>query len=214
LTELRRCLETGGARTIAWDLSRDLGMCCGGRMEFFVEPLEGRPRLLIFGAGHVACATAALALRVGFRVTVIDEREELNADARFAGCERILDEPDEALRTLAPSAADWMLVMTHDHGLDEQALIACLKTPHRYIGMIGSRRKVLRVVARICERHPELDLARLFAPVGLDLGALGPEEIAVSVVAELLALRRGRAAPHMRVITPEPMPASEDESAP
>ncbi len=199
---LDRCLVEGVARTLTWDLSRDLGMCCGGRMEVLIEPLEGMPRLILFGAGHVGCATAALAQRVGFRVTVVDEREDLNNERRFAGCALVCAEPDEALGQLRPTDADWMLVMTHDHQLDECALTCVLRGPHRYLGMIGSRRKVLRVLERIQAKHGALDLSRLYAPVGLALGAIGPDEIAVSIVAELIALRRCRAGPHMRALGP------------
>jgi xanthine dehydrogenase accessory factor len=199
LEALERSLREGTARTIAWDLGRDLGMCCGGRMEVFIEPLDGSARLIVFGAGHVACATARLAQRIGFRVIIVDEREELNTEERFPGCTRLLTAHDDALRELEPRATDWMLVMTHDHHLDEEALAAALSRPHRYIGMIGSRRKVLRIAARIEARRGTLSLESVFAPVGLDLGALGPEEIAVAIGAELIALRHGRSVPHLRI---------------
>ncbi len=197
---LARCLTTGLARTMTWDLSKDLGMCCGGRMEVLVEPLEGAPRLILFGAGHVAHATAPLAQRLGFRVTVIDERDDLNHAARFPNCSLLLAEPAEALRELTPNAEDWMLVVTHDHQLDERALQAALAGPHRYVGMIGSKRKVLRIIERIQARCGNQDLSRVYAPVGLALGAVGPDEIAISIVAELIALRRTHAAPHMRAL--------------
>lgn len=199
LEALEHAQRNNVPRTVSWDLARDLGMCCGGRMEVFIEPLDGSARLIVFGAGHVACATAHLAQRIGFRVVIVDEREELNSDERFPGCTRVLAAHDDALRELEPEATDWMLVMTHDHRLDEEALVHALTGPHRYIGMIGSRRKVLRVMARIEARHGALSLDRVFAPVGLDLGALGPEEIAVAIAAELIALRHGRSASHMRM---------------
>ncbi|MET0593138.1 MAG: XdhC/CoxI family protein [Polyangiaceae bacterium] len=203
LEALEAALGEGTPRTIGWDLARDLGMCCGGRMEIFIEPLDGSARLVLFGAGHVACATARVVKGLGFRVVVVDERDDLNTEERFPGCTRIAAPPDEALRKLEPRDNDWMLVMTHDHRLDEETLAAVLAGPHRYIGMIGSRRKVLRIFARIEARHGKLPLERVFAPVGLDLGALGPEEIAVSIAAELVALRHGRPAPHLRMLASE-----------
>jgi xanthine dehydrogenase accessory factor len=210
LEALDRAIRDDGApRTVAWDLGRDLGMCCGGRMEVFIEPLDGSARLVVFGAGHVACATARLAQRIGFRLVIVDEREELNSEERFPGCTRLLDAYDDALRRLEPRATDWMLVMTHDHRLDEETLAKALAGPHRYIGMIGSRRKVLRITQRIEARYGAPMLARVFAPVGLDLGALGPEEIAVSIAAELIALRHGRSAPHLRVTGVTPIAISE-----
>jgi xanthine dehydrogenase accessory factor len=200
--ELTRCLRGATARTLHWELTQDLGMCCGGRMEVFVEPIQGSPRLIMFGAGHVAEATARLAVRLDFRVTVVDERAELNTEGRFPACTRLDFAPDEALSELALSEHDFLLVVTHDHALDQEILERALRLPHRYIGMIGSERKVRRIFARIAERRGELALSRVYAPVGLDLGAIGPEEIAVSVMAELIALRRGKAAQHMRVSEP------------
>ncbi len=182
----------GRARVVTFDLARDLGMCCGGRMEVFVERIEGRPRLVIFGAGHVGRAVAALAPSLGFSVTVVDDREELNSEERFAGAVRIHAEPREALAALAPREDDWLLVTTHDHRLDEEALDTYARAPHAYLGMIGSRRKVYRILARIRARRGLPPLERVYAPVGLDLSAVSPEEIAISIAAELVALRHGR----------------------
>jgi xanthine dehydrogenase accessory factor len=185
-------------------------------MEIFIEPVEAAPRLWLFGAGHVAKPTAALARSVGFDVTVVDEREELNNEERFPACRREVCEPLALLDATALDAGDWLLITTHDHRLDEEVLARALRTPARFIGLVGSRRKTFRLLQRIDAKReaeaaqaqaqelggvaPPLDRSRLFAPVGLDIGALGPEEIAVSVVAELVALRRGRAAAHLRAV--------------
>ncbi|HJL01571.1 MAG TPA: XdhC family protein [Polyangiaceae bacterium LLY-WYZ-15_(1-7)] len=198
--ELRACHADGRPRVVRRDLGRDLGMCCGGRMEVFVEPIESAPRLIVFGAGHVAKPTAALARTVGFEVVVVDDREELNTEARFPGCTRLPFEPEEAVEDLAPRASDWLLIVTHDHHLDERALDVYARRPHRYIGMIGSRRKVFRVLQRIHARAALPPLERVYAPVGLDVGAVTPEEIAVSIVGELVALRHAQPAAHMRAV--------------
>lgn len=198
---LEEVLADGRARVVALDLARDLGMCCGGRMEVFVERIEGTPRLVLFGAGHVAQAVARLAPSLGFSVTVVDDREELNDAARFPDATRILAEPRDAREALAITERDWLLVVTHDHRLDEEALDTYARGPHAYLGMIGSRRKVRRVLDRIAARGPLPPLERVHAPVGLSLGAVTPEEIAISIAAELVALRHGRggaAAPHLR----------------
>jgi xanthine dehydrogenase accessory factor len=197
---LQTCVATGKSDVLIRDLGRDLGMCCGGRMEVFVERVEARPRLLLFGAGHVGKATAALATSAGFDVTVIDDREELNTEARFEGCQRIVAEPSEVIDELGLTSRDFVLIVTHDHRLDEEALELCAARPHRYIGMIGSKRKVFRVIQRIHARRGAMDLARVYAPVGLDIGAITPEEIAISISAELVALRHGAEAPHMRAV--------------
>jgi xanthine dehydrogenase accessory factor len=119
-------------------------------------------------------------------------------------CERVLLGPRESLEVVAPTEHDHVLVTTHDHRLDEEALDAYARAPHRYVGLIGSQRKILRILARIQHRGALPPLERVFAPVGLDLGAVTPAEIAIAIVAELVALRHGRPAPHMtRVSDPK-----------
>jgi len=200
LDALGQCRQHGRPELVVYDLARDLGMCCGGRMEIFVEPVEAEQRLLVFGAGHVAKPTAELARRVGFAVTVVDDREELANRERFPDCELVLAEPREAAARIAPRAEDWVLIVTYDHRLDEEALDTFARLPHRYLGLIGSRRKVLRILQRIASRDDLPPLDRVFAPVGLDIGAVSPEEIAVSIVAELVAIRHGKAARHLRAL--------------
>lgn len=204
LEALREAQRTGTSQLLARDLGYDLGMCCGGRMEIFVEAVEAPPRLWLFGAGHVARPTAVLARTVGFDVTVVDEREDLNTGERFPGCRRALREPVALLGETVLGECDWLLITTHDHRLDEEILERALEKKPRFIGLIGSRRKTFKLLQRIEAKRaagaPPLDRDRLFAPVGLDIGAVGPEEIAVSVVAELVALRHGRAAAHLRAV--------------
>jgi len=201
LSELAEVMASGQARVLRQDLTRDLGMCCGGRMEIFVEPAHAPPHLSLFGAGHVAVPTARLALSVGFEVHVVDEREELLTEARFPGCSLHLVDPAAYFkRRESASDHDWVLIVTHDHQLDEEILGLSVTRPHAYIGLVGSRRKVLRLVERAKARHGALNLERVYAPVGLDLGALTPEEIAVSIVAEWVALRRGKPATHLGIL--------------
>ncbi len=197
LQALERLLATGETQTRSWDLGKDLGMCCGGRMEFLLEVVDGAPRAIVLGAGHVAQATVPLLERVGFRVVVVDEREELLSAERFPTAKLLLEAPDEMLAKLAVTDRDWILIVTQDHRLDERALEQALRLPHRYIGMIGSRRKVLRVLDRLQARLGRLDTSRLYAPVGLDIGGVTPAEIAVSIAAEFVALHRGKAAAHL-----------------
>jgi len=189
------------SRVVACDLGRDLGMCCGGRMEIFVEPVVATPRLWLFGAGHVARPTAALARSVGFDITVVDEREELNTLERFPACRRELSDGASAIGKATLGERDWLLIVTHDHRLDEETLRAALGRQPRYIGVVGSRRKVYRILQRLTARQGPLDLRRVYAPVGLNLGALTPDEIAVSIVSELIALRRGvESLDHLRAV--------------
>ncbi len=206
LEACRACLRDGSPRVVKAHLVRDLGMCCGGAMEVFVEYLAPEARVVLIGAGHVAQAVAPVAAGVGFRLVVVDDREELLEHPAFAASERLardVDELDVALPDL--SDADYLLVMTRDHARDEQALAHLLRRPHRYLGMIGSVRKVHAIVARVLRREQELgrptpDFARVRAPVGLSLGGRTPAEIAVSVVAELIAERQGGSGAPMNAV--------------
>jgi xanthine dehydrogenase accessory factor len=197
---LREVNRRGEPTLLSFDLARDLGMCCGGSMELFLEPIRATPRLVIFGAGHVALPTAALAASVGYQVVVVDERDELNTPERFPRCQRELSDVSSALRALDPGERDWLLIVTHDHQLDAEALRLALGSSARYIGLVGSRRKVYRLLQRVVAREGTVDLRRVYAPVGLDLGAVSPEEIAVSIVAELIALRHQGTLGHLRAV--------------
>ena len=204
LETLGRALETGEPELLTRDLAHDLGMCCGGTMVVFVEPILPIPRLWLLGAGHVAQPTAALALTVGFEVLVVDEREELNTAERFPGCQLLLDDPSDAMHKAQLGERDWVVIVTHDHQLDERALEAASENDARYVGLMGSRRKVFRLVERVSnKRAAAIPLERLYAPVGLDIGAVTPAEIAVSIVAELIALRHGHDATHLRALSDE-----------
>ncbi len=208
---LREALETGESQMFSRELGYDLGMCCGGRMEVFVEPIEAAPRLWLIGAGHVARPTAALARSVGFDVTVVDDREEYNREERFPGCKLEVVDPASLLRAATLGAMDWVLIVSHDHALDEKALGICMQKSPRYVGLVASRRKAFRLVQRVAAKGASVDLARLYAPVGVDLGALTPEELAVSIVAELIAVRRGKPVAHLRAVDDPRLARSLDE---
>jgi xanthine dehydrogenase accessory factor len=197
---LHGCLEGGPAQLVARELGHDLGMCCGGRMEVFVEAVEAPARLWLYGAGHVSRALAPLARSIGFALTVVDEREELNTELRFPDAERLLIDPASQLKRTTLGARDWVLIATHDHALDEQVLALALDAAPHYIGLLGSKRKVFRLLERIVRRRGTAGLERLYAPVGLAVDAVEPSEIAISIAAELVALRRGAQAAHMRAV--------------
>lgn len=202
LDECREVMAAGVARTVERHLAHDLGMCCGGAMSVFIEPVEAPPELVLFGAGHVAKATAELAARVGFSVSVVDAREAWNDAARFPEAKRVLMDPAEAIakRAVVLGANSYVVITTHDHGLDEEALRAAAPHPHRYLGMIGSKRKVVRTFQRVLQRDPDARLDDVHAPIGLDLGGVTPEEIGLAIVAELVATRRGRTGASLRLV--------------
>ena len=198
--QLNACLANGQGRLLRIDLGRDLGMSCGGSMEIFVEPIRAASRLILCGAGHVAQPTAALAATVGFDVTVVDARPELNSEARFPECRRLTCTAAEAVEELCPTADDWIVLVNYGHAIDLEALEAFGHKSHRYLGLMGSRRKVVRMLRALAERDALPPLDRVYAPIGLELGAVSPAEIAVSIVAELIAVRRGGTAGHMRAL--------------
>lgn len=180
-------------RTLETHLTHDLGMCCGGKMTVFLEKHSAPASLVIFGAGHVAKELAALAHHVGFQVTVVDERAEwLNAE-RFPHATRRLEQPDVVAKSLADSEHLHCCVATHDHPLDQACVEALVKKQLAYLGVIGSQRKALRFRQRLeAAGFTAAEVARFESPMGLEIDALTPAEIAVSIVARLIAVRRKR----------------------
>ena len=172
----------------------DSELICGGTVEVFVEPLT-IPTVVLLGAGHLATAIAPVAAVAGFRVIVGDDRDSHASAARFPQADEVLAQPfDELLAGLAPrlGAASYCVIVTRSHRLDEQCAAACLRSDARYVGMIGSRKKVARCHEFLRQQGLADDvIARLAAPVGLELGAQTHGEIAVAIVAELVAVRRG-----------------------
>jgi xanthine dehydrogenase accessory factor len=206
LDACRSALRDGRSRLIEANLVRDLAMCCGGSMEVFVEYLQPALRLFILGGGHVAQAIAPIAKSAGFRVHVFDDREEILDSPAFEDVRTADHDVDDLPEALADiTDRDYVLIITRDHQRDERALAQLLRKPHRYLGMIGSRRKIHTVLARILRRDralgkPDPDFSRVRAPIGLALGGRTPGEIAVSVVAELIAVRHGGSGETMNII--------------
>jgi xanthine dehydrogenase accessory factor len=195
------------SRLLETHLTRDLGMCCGGRMAVFLERHDPPATLWLFGAGHVNHALAAAAAEVGFRVAVVDEREAWLTEERFPRAERIQEDPAVAARRLELTPRDLCAVATHDHGLDEQVLLELGARPLLFLGCIGSARKALRLRERLSQRGLSAEaVARIQCPMGLEIGAQTPEEIAVAVVAELV---RVRAAQRVRAKGPRALAANE-----
>ncbi len=187
-------------RTLVFELTEDdeaePGLVCGGTLEVFVEPLTV-PKLLVFGAGHLGRAVARVAAPAGFRVTVVDDRESHATRDRFPMASEVLAEPwDRAMESLEADDTTYVVIVTRSCTLDERCLAWALGSDARYVGMIGSRRKVGRAREHlVATGTPEEAFEGLHAPVGLDLDSRTHEEIAVAVVAELIAVRRAGASP-------------------
>ncbi|MGH2506809.1 MAG: XdhC family protein [Ktedonobacteraceae bacterium] len=165
---------------------------CGATLELFCEMLRPEPRLIIAGAGYVAQALARLAAHLDLRVSVIDEHHDLADAAAFGETVQLtLGEIPEVLQELAPDESSFIVIVTRGHHLDEETLRAALATRAAYIGMIGSPSKVKHIFKDLLQQGLSRDmLARVHAPIGLDLGAETPDEIALSIIAEIMMVRR------------------------
>jgi xanthine dehydrogenase accessory factor len=188
----------------------DNGLICGGTLEVFVEPILPQPMLYLFGCGHVSMAVAKAAYAAGFGVSVVDDREAFANPERFPMAQEIHSSYEDAFAKIQPNAAAYLVIVTRGHKEDMRVLSWAVRTAARYIGMIGSKRKVLSVYKALEQDgyRPE-EFQRVYAPMGLEIGALSPEEIAISIVAELIAVRRNAAASsaaHKR-LDYEPKPA-------
>lgn len=173
------------------EASYDSGLICGGTLEVFVEPILPQPMLYLFGCGHVSMAVAKAAANAGFALSVVDDREAFANAERFPMAQEIHSSYEDAFSKIQPNAATYLVIVTRGHKEDMRVLAWAVRTSARYIGMIGSKRKVLSVYKALEHDgyRPE-EFQRVFAPMGLEIGALSPEEIAISIVAELIAVRR------------------------
>ncbi len=188
-----QCLVTGAPARVSPQLTDDLGMCCGGRVEVFVEPLVVSAPAYVYGAGHVAHAVVALLQHLNFRVTVVDDRADLLTEERFVGCTLAFEDPIAHASRLPDDPRAHVLVMTHDHLRDVQIVTALSGRSLGYLGMLGAkakRRHLERHLSRSEGADPSV-LDRIKAPIGLDIGAMNPAEIAVAIAAEIIAVRRG-----------------------
>ena len=199
LWKAREALKTRKACTVRYELADDFaaesGLICGGQMEVFIEPIEPSPSVYIFGAGHVGQFVGRVAHDAGFRVHVVDDREKFANRERFPDAADIIvdDIPTWLAKTTIPPSA-YAVVVTRGHRHDLDALRALAPQKLRYVGLIGSRAKVKRIYDVLAEDGSVAieSLEKVHAPIGLDIGAVTPQEIAVAIVAELIAVRRGK----------------------
>jgi xanthine dehydrogenase accessory factor len=183
------------------EASYDNGLICGGTLEIFVEPILPQPLVFVFGGGHVSMAMANVASAAGFAIGVVDDRAAFANKERFPMAQEVFISYEEAFDKIQPNSSTYLAIVTRGHKEDMRVLAWAVRTPARYVGMIGSKRKVLSVYKALEQEgyRPE-EFERVYAPMGLDIGALSPEEIAISVVAELIAVRRNaESAAHKKV---------------
>jgi xanthine dehydrogenase accessory factor len=223
-------LESDRPRRMTFRLTENAtgqsGLMCGGEIEVFIEPIT-QPQLVVFGAGHISRDLCDIAVRAGFRVTVADDRASFANPERFPAASRLVAAESFAacFEQLEVPACAHCVVVTRGHAFDLECTDFALHTPARYVGLIGSHVKVRNILRRLKAqgRLEGVDLGRLHAPIGLDLGGGSHGEIAVAIVAELIARRRGRleglrtkriSAQEMRTVTgAEPVPEPRPEAA-
>ena len=195
-TVAREVIETEKPRHLHFSLGQDAaydnGLICGGQLDIFIEPVMPQPAAIIFGAGHISKSLSKVAQLAGFRTTVVDDREMFANRDRFPEADEIhAGSYEEIFPKLNVNETTYLVIVTRGHRDDMRVLQWAVTTQARYISMIGSKRKVISVVKELEQEGMDpLLFERIFAPMGFDIGAITPEEIAVSVVAEMIAARR------------------------
>ena len=195
LEKAREVMDSGEPQMMHVDLTgrgEDAAMICGGQMEVFLEPVRSGETMYLFGAGHISQSTAQMAAMLGFRVVVVDPRAEYNNAERFPGAESlVVAEYEDAFARLSVDGDSYIIIYTPGHVLDEKCLEFAVGTPAKYIGMIGSQKKVKEVKGRLLKKGvAPAQIEAVHAPIGIEINAETPEEIAISILAEVIRVRR------------------------
>ncbi|MBZ5676346.1 MAG: XdhC/CoxI family protein [Acidobacteriia bacterium] len=192
----REVIETEKPRHLSFSLGQDAaydeGLICGGQLNIFVEPVIPQPRAFIFGGGHVSKGISKIATLAGFSTSIIDNREAFANQERFPEAEATYaEEYEDVFPKLPVNSSSYIIIVTRGHRDDMRVLRWAVNTPAKYIAMIGSKRKTISVVHELEKEGISREaFDKVFAPMGLEIGAEMPEEIAISVVAEMIAVRR------------------------
>ena len=189
-------MKSGEAQIVHFDLSGKecvAQMICGGQMDVFLEPILPSETLYLCGAGHISQSTIVMGKMLGFRVVVIDPRPEFNNVDRFPNADSLIVEDYAiAIPKLDIDENSYIIIYTPGHILDEQCLYFAAGTKAKYIGMIGSKKKVKEVKERLLQKGlSQQQLDKVYAPIGIEISAETPEEIAISILAEIIKVKRG-----------------------
>lgn len=207
IAEAQQCLATGESREIRHTLhpGSGLAMSCGGEIRLFIKVFGPLPQLIVIGAGHIGIELYQLGLHQGFRVMVIDDREEMVSPERFPQAERILATDLAAtLSSLPITGASYVTIATRSHDTDRIALETLISSPAAYLGMIGSRNKIRATMqALLAQGIPKEKLAEVYAPMGLHIASVEPREIALAVMSEILLVKNKGSLHHMRTVKGE-----------
>jgi len=189
-------IREGRPRVLHFDLTgeelAEEGMLCGGNTDILLEPISAQPTLCIFGAGHISFSISKIAKMVGFKVVVVDNRTEFANTNRFPEADEIFAEDFSKLFSrLKINRSSYIVIATRGHQFDEEVLEWAVKTEACYIGMIGSRKKKGALFSHLQSKGISKKLLEgVYAPIGIDINAETPEEIALSIMAEIIKLRR------------------------
>ena len=192
----RQAMKDGFPLTIPFELTeKHGGLVCGGKVLVYIEPVIPDPHVIILGAGHVGKALSKVARFSGFRVTVVDDRQEYaNRDNIPDAIDIVVTDFDDVFSKLAADRGTYLVIATRGHNHDLDALKAALKTEARYIGLLGSKRKKALLFKTLRdEGFSQTDIDRVITPVGLPIGSVTPEEIAISIMAQIIKYRRENA---------------------
>jgi len=198
IEEAKQALKEGKGKLLDYHLTKeqaalDEGAICGGEMKVFIDILQPKEEVLIFGAGHIAVCLSKLAKTVGFKVTIIDDRKEFANRDRFPEADEIIaEETEKVLSYLKITPSTYIIIVTRGHLKDEEVLGSVIKLgAAAYIGMIGSRKKNANVFQRLTKKGiSQEELDKVHTPIGIDINAQTPEEIAVSIIAEIIQVKR------------------------
>jgi len=200
-------MKIGKPRRLTYHLAEGEGsiMACGGDMEIFIEPILAEPGLFIFGGGHIGLALAKMAKLTGYKITIIDDRPEFATQQRFPEVEQVLlADFNDAFSKLTVRSSDYIVILTHAHKGDEVVLEQALRTKAKYIGMIGSAKKNELVFSHLRGKgFPQDVLDKVYTPIGLRIRAQTPAEIAISILAEMIQIRRSNSDTSVTQIAPD-----------
>lgn len=184
-------IRSNEAQLMTTSLRNELGMCCGGEMTVFIEPIVTRSDLICFGAGHIVQAICPILSSLGFFMHVVDHRTELlKSEALFCAKSHLTDPSCFAMDDMPFNKNTYVLIATHDHGLDQSIAEGMIKRPFAYAAMVGSLRKAKMMKKRLLAKGFSLSqINRIFCPAGLNINAITPEEIAISIAAQIIMVK-------------------------
>jgi xanthine dehydrogenase accessory factor len=194
IEESLEALKGGKTKLTSFTLEGDLDMMCGGEIDVYIEPINQPAKLIIFGAGHLTRALAPLMRSTGFRVTVVEDNREVLGDDRLADIEEVKSEDMESYaKELPPESNAYIVIVTRGFSKDKAVLEHIIEKDFRYVGMVGSGKKIGTIKEDLISKGIEKEcFSKLHAPIGLDIGAETPEEIALSIAAEIIFVRKGK----------------------